>query len=158
MTRYRVLEVPIEKNRVREVRIGSNVVRGALGPADFPECVRIGLDEGNPPTLSIEFVYAMLPEEETQRTQIEKDGTVYLGKHTGRVFRIEAKAPAGTTRGVVRLDVNPAMHQLEESARREAPGRLPRRLAHYSMISELMPWVLKHTSEANAENGTAWAY
>lgn len=136
-----VLEVPMEKNVVRTLRLGRIEIRGALGPSDFPERLRVSVKKDTPGRITLDFLYAMLSEEETVIRPGQNGTVVHVGKHTGRVMRIESPVPMNLSPGVVQLNISPTLRELEASSKKNESARTPRQLAHYSMISDLMPWV-----------------
>jgi hypothetical protein len=138
-----LLEVPIAKNVVREVKIGPSIIRGALGPTDFPEALRVICSESKPLTVTISFVYPVGLEEATEERRVDDDGALRIGKITGRVHQIDLTAPNETVGIRLVADVEPALEELSAAARKLPVNdrSLPRRLAHYSMIEELLPWI-----------------
>jgi hypothetical protein len=155
MTRYKVLDVPIEKNGVREIRVGGALVRGALGPADFPARIRVTFGTGSPMPVAIDFLYALAGDEAAVEHRSD-GGVLYVGKDSGRVLRMTTtvdmpeNAKGGRFELHVEDEVEPILRELKESAQQ---GKLfthrppARQLAHYSMMSDLLPWIDAQVAE-----------
>jgi hypothetical protein len=157
MTRHKLLEVPIERNRVREVSVGTTIVRGALGPLDFPEQVRVSFDDASPQNATLDFVYAMAPEEPEDERRLPDGNRVCIGRKSGRILRMTLKVPEGA-KGLklsVETDLKPILRDLAASA--QHLRQPPRRLAHYQMVGELLPWLDQKIAElrAGARRGPA---
>jgi hypothetical protein len=154
MTRYSVLDVPVEKNVVREVNLGSTVVRGALSPLDFPEKLRVAFDDATPQRVTVDFVYAMAPEEPVEARRPAEGGRILVGRKTGRILRLELQVPQGAPglRLFFETEVQPVLNDLRAVASRT--HQPPRRLAHYDMVNDMLPWLGEKLKELRAARGS----
>jgi hypothetical protein len=143
MNKVAVVEVPIAKNEVRDIPVQGMVVRGALAPIDFPDRLRIGIEDHPAPChVFIDFLYPMGQDEPVQ-SRAANGGKMWVGITSGRVFRVEIAVPEGTKKGHIRLDlfaVQSGLKQLQSEANKlPLDQRPPRRIAHYGMLSDLLP-------------------
>lgn len=143
MKKYAVVEVSVARNEVRDIEVKGAVLRGALAPIDFPERLRVGIeDEPAPCHIFIDFLYPMGQNEPTDARPAD-GGRIFLGRTSGRIFRVELQVPEGMKSGKIQLNflaVQSSLHTLQEEANSlPLTQRPPRRIAHYGMLSDLLP-------------------
>lgn len=141
---FTLVDVPVEKNRIRDIHLKNHgLLRGAAAPVDFPDRLRVGIDDGvRGCHLFIDFMYPMGTDEPVE-TQEHENGFMFVGKRSGRIIRLEMRLPPGTSSGKVNLNFVATMKRLAQMQNdaRELPSssRPPRRIAHYGALSELLP-------------------
>jgi hypothetical protein len=155
--RITVVNVPIERNVPREVLLDGKTLRGALGPFDFPERLRIGLsDDGK--MACVDLLYAVAPDEKAEPRQGPNGMTFNIGKESGRILQMRfpmPDSPAGELRFKLEVMAKEPLIELGKSAERLPSSERPaRRLAHYSMFPDLLPLVGEKLAKLRTEPST----
>jgi hypothetical protein len=148
MTKATTLEVPRHLNVMRELKVGDARLRGAVGPTDFPERVRVQLDDQ---VIRITFFYVDAVEEPVTTYEWGDAKVVTYGADSGRVFSISAPARSGARAGLSDVTV-PATNALREMRRKAGslkPSKLPaRRAFHYELLRDIIPWAARSAAAA----------
>jgi hypothetical protein len=136
-TAVELIDVPLNKNTVRKVKVGEETYTGVLSSFDFPSSLRIHLSDSGERAF-VEFIYASAPEATSHK--IEADDVLLEVGASGRILAMDFPLTA-LVPGNVAVGEKPFRKLKAEAGSMDWDLRPARRLAHYKMLPDLFPLI-----------------